>query len=137
MIKHMFQKFFSQYREGGFAVIKFTFQDSDDTWVRLDTTGGGRDGNHPDISVADAGTGLVTLTYPKCRHVTVVNASIDARASTAASQRHVSWEAGTTTEAKAGTLDMFIYKDDETSGVPGLLDPVDGSILTVTLYIGK
>lgn len=135
-LRSMFKQFFTQFRGGSVCSVMFSFRDSDDTWVRVDTTGGGNDGNHVDISVADAGTGLATLTFPKCRHVRAWG-TIDAGVSTFGSQRTVVFGAGTYARASAGSLPIYIYKDDETSGVPGLLDPVDGSILTVNLYLAK
>lgn len=138
MLKGMFTRFGSQYRDACTAVIKFSFRDSDDTWVRVNTGTGnaGRDGNHPDISVADAGTGLATLTYPKCRQICVESTSIDALASTAASQRVVHHGAGTVAQAAAGSLPLYIYQYDGTNGIT-LADPVDGAILTVKIYVGK
>lgn len=133
-IRGLFQKLFSQYNSSGLSVIKFSFRDSDDVWVRVS---GEPQKSHPDISVVDAGAGLVILTYPKCRIATILSAKIDPQASTFGSQRRVEYAAISDTQAKAGSAPIWIYKDDDTSGVPGLLDPVDGSILTVVLWIAK
>lgn len=134
MLKGLFTRFGSQYREGGLTVGKFVFTDAGDTWARYSTTS---EVSHNDMLATDAGTGLVTLTFEACRHAVIVSARIDPAVSTFGSQRRVEWEHVTDTQANAGSCNVYIYKDDDTSGVPGLLDPVDQSVLTVVMYSAK
>ena len=134
MISHVFPRFYSQMRESGLVRGAFSFADSGDVWSTVTTD------NHTyaGFSVADAGTGLVTVTFPKCRQIEVVHASLrNATPGTFGSVRQIELPPMTTTIAKAGTFGLALYLEDGTSGVPALADPADGAVLALVLWLAR
>lgn len=122
------------FRESGIIRGRFTFTDSGDTWAAV--TGYGE--QYVGLSVADGGTGLVTVTFPKCRHVSVIHAALHrATVGTFGNIRQIELPKMTPTIAASGTFGLAIYKEDGTTGVPGLLDPVDGDELELVLICDK
>lgn len=133
MIRSVFPRLFSFFREAALVRGVFNFEDTGDIWsVRADPT------SHPELSVADGGTGLVVVTFPKCREVEVIHASVRNTApGTFGNIMQVELPVMTAAIAQAGTFTLALYKEDGTSGVPGLLDPVDDAALVLALWIGR
>lgn len=134
MLRGLFPRFFGQFLHNGFIRGSFTFEDDDDSWTavsgsRFDTANG--------LTVADAGTGRVTVTFPKCRQVEVLHASIRQTVGTFGNIRQIELPPMTEAIANAGTFELNIYKEDGTSGIPALADPADGAKLALVLWMGK
>jgi hypothetical protein len=134
MISHVFPRFGSQLRESGIVRGSFSFADAGDVWSPITANGHTYNG----FSVADAGTGLVTVTFPKCRDGEILHASMrHATPGTFGNRLEVELPPFTQAIAKAGSFTVALYKDDVTSGVPGLLDPVDGAVLSLILWLAR
>lgn len=134
MISHVFPRFFSQLRESALVRGGFVFTDSGDTWAAKSSGGYTYQG----FSVADGGTGLVTVTFPACRDIEVVHASLrNAVPGTFGSVRQIELPPMSQAVAKAGTFNLALYKEDGTSGVPALADPVDQSELCLVLWLAR
>lgn len=137
MLRYLFPRLFGQFKEGGLIRGSFIFTDSGDTWARY-TTDAHSYGQTADLTVADAGTGLVDVTFPKCKELEILHASIrNTTPGTFSNLMQVELPLMTKTIAQAGTFRLALYKEDGTSGVPGLLDPVDQAVLSLAIYIGK
>lgn len=134
MLRGLFPRFFSMFRESGIIRGRFTFTAAGTVWTAV--TGYGE--QFVGLSVVAGGTGLVTVTFPKCRHVSVVHAAVhSATVGTFGNLRTIELPKMTPTIAAAGTFGLSIYKDDGVSGIPGLLDPVDGAELELVLICDK
>ena len=134
MISHMFTRFGSQLRESGLIRGQFVFTDADDSWAAVSSEGYTYQG----FSVADGGTGLVTVTFPKCRDIEVVHASLrNGTPGTFGNVRQIELPPMSKTVAKAGTFNIALYKEDGTSGVPALADPVDQARLALVLWLAR
>jgi hypothetical protein len=133
MLRGLFPRLFGQFREGGIVRGAFTFEDDDDSWTAVTASQHTFNG----FTVADAGTGRVTVTFPKCRNVEVLHASIRQTVGTFSNIRQIELPPMTAAVAVAGTFELNLYKEDGTSGVPALSDPADGSVLALALYIDK
>jgi hypothetical protein len=134
MIPHVFTRFGSQLRESGIVRGAFTFTDADDSWAAVSANGHTYNG----FSVADAGTGLVTVTFPSCRAIEVIHASLRAATpGTFGSVRQIELPPMTAAIAKAGTFGLCLYKEDGTSGVPALADPADQAVLALVLWMAR
>lgn len=131
MLRGLFPRLFGQFREGGIYTGTFTFETDDDSWSANTGTFNG-------FSVADGGTGLVTVTFPKCTSVRCLYARIsNGTPGTFGSIRQIELPPMTDTIAKAGTFTLAIYLEDGTSGVPALADPADGAVLELGIYCNK
>lgn len=134
MIPHVFTRFGSMFRESGIVRGAFVFTDSGDTWAPVTANGHTYNG----FTVADGGTGIVTVTFPKCRDIEVLTAQIrNGTPGTFGSIRQVELPPMTRDIAKAGTFNLCLYKEDGTSGVPALSDPVDQSVLALVLWMAR
>jgi hypothetical protein len=134
VITHVFTRFGSQLRESGLVRGAFVFTDSGDTWAARSDGGY----TYPGFSVADGGTGLVTVTFPKCRDIEVVHASIrNATPGTFGSIRRIELPPMSQAVARAGTFNLALYLDDGTSGVPALADPADQAQLAMVLWLAR
>jgi len=134
VLRYLFPRLFGQFKEGGLIRAAFVFTDSGDTWARY-TTDAHSYGQATDFTVADAGTGLVTVTFPKCKEVEVIHASIrNPTVGTVGNVRAIELPHMTKTVAQAGTFGLCLYTID---GTEALADPVDQAVLAMTLYIGK
>ena len=137
MLRFLFPRLFGQFKEGGIIRGAFIFTDSGDTWARY-TTDNHSYGQSTDLLATDAGTGLVDITFPKCKELEVLHASIRVTTpGTFGDIMQIQLPPMTKTTAQAGSFRLALYKEDGTSGVPGLLDPVDQAVLALALYIGK
>jgi hypothetical protein len=134
MITHVFPRFYSQLRESGLVRGQFTFTDADDSWAAVSSNGY----TYPGFTVADGGTGLVTVTFPKCRDIEVVHASLrNATPGTFGNVRQIELPPMSQAIAKAGTFGIALYKEDGTSGVPALADPADQAVLALVLWLAR
>jgi hypothetical protein len=134
MIPHMFTRFGSQFREGGIIRGAFTFTDADDSWAAVSANGH----TYLGFSVADGGTGLVTVTFPKCRKIEILHASLrNGTVGTFGNVRQIELPPMTDAIAQAGTFGLALYKEDGTSGVPALADPVDQAVLALVLWLAR
>jgi hypothetical protein len=131
MLRGLFPRLFSQYREGGLIVGKFTVSNSGAT---LTAVSGGE--SHPLLSAAgDSGQYVVTLAGG-ARKITVVNAYqtlADEDDPTDARLVFVNSEDGI--NASAGTIPLTVL-DVETAS-PVVADLFDTGVLTVILYVDK
>ncbi len=103
---------------------KFVFEDDDDSWTASDTNG---HESHQNLTAADAGTGLVDITFPSGRKGAQITAFIDARVATQASQRDVNVHSINLAD---GTATLII--EDKADGQA---DPVDGSHLHIKVEL--
>ncbi len=136
MLSNTYPRLFGQFREGAIIRGAFTFEDDDDSWTAV-TAGTGGQHTYNGFSVADGGTGVVVVTFPKCRNVEVLHASIRGTVGTFGDLRQVQLPPMTQAIAQAGTFDLAIYLEDGTSGVPALADPADGAVLGLVLMLDK
>jgi hypothetical protein len=136
MLRFLKPRFHGQYKENGLIRGSFIFEDDDDSWAPHDRSLDGH--TYTGLSVADAGTGLVDVTFGTCRHVEVLEASIRNTApGTFGNVRQIELPPMTAAIALAGLFRLAIYKEDGTSGVPALADPVDGAYLSLAIWIDK
>lgn len=128
MLRGLFPRLFSQFREAGIIRGRFTFADSGDTWSASDDT-------YVGFTATDAGTGLVTIAFPACRNLLVLSATLAApTVGTVTDVRIIQFPPLTATLAKAGTMGIALYSMD---GTEALEDPVDGSVLEMVLLCDK
>lgn len=134
MLSHLFTRFGSQLRESGLVRGQFRFTDSDDSWAAISAEGYTYQG----LSVADAGTGLVTVTFKSCRDIEIVHCSLrNATPGTFGNVRQIELPVMSRAVAKAGTFNLSLYKEDGTSGVPALADPADQAVLGLVLWMAR
>lgn len=127
MLRGLFPRLFGQFREGGIIRGRFTFEDDDDSWSASSDS-------YVGFTAADAGTGLVTITFPKCRNMSVLHAEIhNPTPGTAANHRVVELSPITTTIAQAGSMSIALHDLDTAAAT----DPVDGAVLEMVLYCDK
>lgn len=133
MLRGLLPRLFGMFREGGIYTGTFTFETDDDSWsVNTGTK------TMTGFTVADGGTGLVTVTFPACTSVRVLYARIaNATPGTFGSVRQVELPIMTDTIAKSGTFTLALYLEDGTTGVPALSDPADGAVLELGIYCNK
>ena len=135
MLRNVFPRLFGQFREGGIIRGAFTFEDDDDSWTAV-TAGTGGQHTYNGLSVADAGTGRVTVTFPKCRNIEVLHASIrNGTLGTVGSQRFVELPPMTQAIAAAGTFELNLYTIN--GGSEAISDPADGAVLGLVLMLDK
>lgn len=128
MLRGLFPRLFSQFREGGIIRGRFTFADSGDTWSASSDT-------YTGFTATDAGTGLVTIAFPRCRNMSVLSATLAApTVGTVTDVRIVQFPPLTTAIAQAGSMGIALYSMD---GTEALEDPVDGSVLEMVLMCDK
>jgi hypothetical protein len=131
MLRFLYPRLFGQFKEGGLIRGAFVFETDDDSWTRY-TTDAHTYGQSTDLLVADAGTGRVTVTFPKCKELEVLHCSIrNPTVGTFANVRHIELPPMTKTIAQAGSFELNLY--DATQ----LADPADAAVLALALYIGK
>jgi hypothetical protein len=135
MLSNTYPRLFGQFREGAIIRGAFTFTDSGDTWAAV-TAGTGGQHTYNGFSVADAGTGRVTVTFPKCRNVEVLHASIrNPTLGTVGDQRHIELPPMTQTIAQAGSFELNLYTIN--GGSEAISDPADGAVLGLVLMLDK
>ena len=128
MLRGLFPRLFGQFREGGIITGRFTFTDSGDTWAASTDSYRG-------FTATDAGTGLVTIAFPKCRKMRVLSALLSApTVATVTDVRIIQFPPITDTLAGSGTMGIALYSMD---GTEALEDPVDQSVLELVLYCDK
>ncbi len=132
MLPNVFPRLFGQFREAGIIRGAFTFTDSGDTWAAV-TTGGH---TYNGLTVADAGTGRVTVTFPKCRNIEVLHASIrNPTLGTVGDQRHIELPPMTAAIAAAGTFELNLYTIN--GGSEAISDPQDQAVLALVLMLDR
>lgn len=125
MYRSVFPVQFDSYPNQTTLRGKFVFEDDDDSW----TADGNAEGeSHTGLTASDAGTGLVSITFPKCKHVQL-KAFIDALATTHSSQRVCTFA---NVNPGAGTATLCI---SNLAATPAAADPVDASVLHLTAEI--
>lgn len=100
--------------------LEWTYSDGSGA-VSLDTT---QSDQHPAVAtpVADGGTGITSITFPKCDRAWVMHCSVaPATEATQANIRHVT---PIDVSATAGTMNLFIYA---ITTDPAETDPESGS----------
>ena len=129
MIPHMFTRFFSQYREGGLVTARFQHTASGSVWTRISTT---RQTSHKELNVVDRGTGLLTITFPKCRDAVFVGKPyLEPLGDLIANVFDVTPKLLT---PSTGTVNLVVTNLDAT---PAVIDPADGAILCFTMYLAR
>lgn len=134
MLTHTWTRFGSFFRESAIIRGSFSFADSGDVWSVVSTN---RFSTYNGFTATDAGTGRVTIAFPKCRQVEVMHASIRQTVGTFSNLRQIELPPMTDTIANAGSFELNLYLEDGTSGVPALADPADGSILALVLWCAR
>lgn len=129
MLPHMYTRFFSQYREGGLVTGRFQHTDSGSVWTKLTTT---RETSHKLLTVADRGTGLLTLTFPACRQAVFVGQPYLEALGDAVSDVFAVFPKVLT--PSTGTVDLVI---SNYAATPAIVDPADGAILCITMYLAR
>jgi hypothetical protein len=92
---------------------------------------------YPGFSVADGGTGIVVVTFPKAKNAVVLHAAIHQTVGTAANLRHIELPKMTAAVAKAGTFTLNLYTNGTEAVAPALADPVDQAELDLVLLLDK
>lgn len=134
MLRFLWQRWGTQWREPGLVSSKFVFTDSDDSWAAQNTSDA--EDCSPHLAAADAGTGLVTLTFPPCRHAVILSAHIDGLdPDDPTDMRSVHIPHITPTQARLGTCTLSIVNVETDPLV--MADPVDGAVLTVVMVCNK
>lgn len=127
MLRGLFPRLFSQYREGGIITARWQHTASGSVWTRLTTTKGT---SYNGITVADRGTGLLTITFPACIDATVLDMHIEALGDTNADLFDVTPRLLT---PSSGTMQAVVRAADDEA----IQDPPDAAILVVTMMINK
>ncbi len=128
MLKKLFPRLFSQYREGGIITARWQHTASGSTWARIETT---KYTSYQDIVVADRGTGLLTITFPACTDACVLDMHLEPLGDAITDVHQVHPRLLTPT---SGTMQAVVTSLDAT---PVVEDPADGAILVVTMMINK
>lgn len=123
----LFPRLFSQYREGGIITARWQHTASGSVWTRIETT---RSTSYQDIVVADRGTGLLTITFPKCLDAAVLDIHLEALGDTIADVFDVFPRL---LSPSTGTMQAVVADRD----TPSIVDPPDGAILVVTMLCNK
>lgn len=127
MLRGLFPRLFSQYRESGIITARWQHTASGSVWTRVETT---RSTSYKDIVVADRGTGLLTITFPPCLDACVLDMHLEALGDTIADVFDVFPRLLT---PSSGTMQAVIADRD----TPSIVDPPDGAILVVTMMCNK
>lgn len=128
MLRGLFPRLFSQYREGAIITARWQHTASGSVWTRLTTT---KSTSYTDITVADRGTGLLTITFPPCLDATVLRCALEPLGDTITDVHEVHPRLLT---PSSGTMQAVVTSLDAT---PVVEDPADGAILVVTMMINK
>lgn len=127
MLRRLFPRLFSQYREGGIITARWQHTASGSVWTRIETT---RSTSYQDIVVADRGTGLLTITFPPCLDATVLGLHLEPLGDTIADVFDVFPRL---LSPSTGTMQAVVADRD----TPSIVDPPDGAILVVTMICNK
>lgn len=128
MIKSVFPRLFGQYMEGQIITARWQHTAAGSVWTRISTD---RQTSHNDISVADRGTGLLTITVPKGRVATVLGMHIEPLGDLIANVFQVHSRLLTPT---SGSFQAVIT---DLAATPAVIDPPDAAILVINYYLGK
>ncbi len=128
MLKGLFPRLFSQYREGGIITARWQHTASGSVRTRLTTT---RYTSYQGITVVDRGTGLLTITFPLCTDAAFLALYLEPLGDTITDIHQVTPRLLTPT---SGTCQAVISSLDAT---PVIEDPADGAILCVTMLLNK
>lgn len=127
MLRNLFPRLFGMYREGGLIVGKFTVSNSGATLTPV------AGDSFPGLTAA-GDTGVYTVTLAGgARKITVVGQP-HATAGTEANAREVYV---TSVAASTGAVVLQVVNPATEAVAPAIADLVDGSILTITLYVDK
>lgn len=128
-------RFFTQYREAGFIVGKFTVSNSGATFTPVTSAYAGSPESHPSLSCAgDTGQYVLTLSGG-ARQLTVVSlhcSNVDLDDPSEAFMLVVDEETGI--DVTAGTIPFTAIGLGAT---PTIADISDGSIVTACLYVAR
>lgn len=127
MLRRLFPRLFGQYREGGIITARWQHTASGSVWTRLEPT---RYTSYQDITVADRGTGLITVGFPPCTDAAVLDMHLEALGDTIADVFDVFPRLLT---PSSGTMQAVIADRD----TPSIVDPPDGAILCITMMCNK
>lgn len=127
MLRGLFPRLFSQYREGGIITARWQHTASGSVWTRLTPTKGT---SYNGIVVADRGTGLLTITFPACVDACVLDMHLEALGDTNADLFDVTPRLLT---PSSGTFQAVVRAADDEA----IQDPPDGAILVVTMMVNK
>lgn len=127
MLAKLFPRLFGQYREGGIITARWQHTAAGSVWTRLSPT---RYTSYQAITVADRGTGLITVGFPACTDAAVLSMRLEALGDAAANLFEVTNRLIT---PGTGTFQAVI-RDAATDGV---VDPPDAAILCITMYVNK
>lgn len=128
MLRRLFPRLFSQYREGGIITARWQHTASGSVWTRIETT---RSTSYQDIVVADRGTGLLTITFPACLDAAVLACYLEPLGDAITDVHQVTPRLLT---PSSGTMQAVITSLDAT---PAVEDPADGAILCITMMCNK
>ncbi len=128
MLRGVFPRLFGQYREGSIITARWQHTAAGSVWTRLTTT---KSTSFRDIVVADRGTGLLTVTFPKCLDCAVLAMYIEPLGDLIANQFKVTPRLLT---PSSGSFQAVIHDEAAT---PAVVDPPDAAILCLSMYINK
>ncbi len=128
MLKGLFPRLFSQYREGGIITARWQHTASGSVWTRLTPTKGT---SYNGIVVADRGTGLLTITFPACVDATVLDMHLEPLGDLIGDVFKVVPKLLT---PSSGTMQAVVH---DLAATPAIIDPPDAAILVVTMMVNK
>jgi hypothetical protein len=128
MLKGLFPRLFSQYREGGVITARWQHTASGSVWTRVTTN---RSTSYQDIVVADRGTGLLTITFPLCTNAAILEMYIEPLGDLIGDVFKVVPRLLTPT---SGTMQAVVH---DLAATPAIIDPPDAAILCVTMLLNK
>jgi hypothetical protein len=129
MIRSVFPRLFGSYMEGQIITARWQHTASGSVWTRITTL---KQTSHQDLVVVDRGTGLLTLTFPKCRVATFLGVPyLEALGDAITDVFTVTPKLLT---PSTGTVDLVV---NNYAATPAIADPADAAILVINMYIGK
>ena len=137
MFSNVFPRLFGQFREGQIVRASFAYATSGTKYTADANTFNAR-GNT--LTVSRTSAGKVTVTFPKCRKVEILDFRIaNVTPGTVTSNRLVELPPMTDAIAKAGSFNAALYSGFVGTGTPAfaVADPIDGSFLQLALYLGQ
>lgn len=133
MIKSVFPRLFGQYKEGQIIGGKWTVSAGDGT-VTSQTAE-----SHNDVTLANVGSGLYTLTVPKCRKLFLVNGYVTNPDSDDPTDMRGFWvdeELGGV-DAANGKIYFATTQMEEGGTAFALAVPPNGSEIHILVYLDK
>ncbi len=127
MLRGMFPRLFSQYREGSIITARWQHTAAGSVWTKLTTT---KSTSYQDIVVTDRGTGLLTIAFPACNDAAVLALYLEPLGDTNADVFLVVPRLLT---PSSGTMQAVIVD----MNTPSITDPADGAILCISMLCNK